>query len=357
MTSGVLGIAALIVGSSTISQLGSMDPTSCRFLVAVACLIVATALCWIPFILAVSVLRSDVVSLQKFALATGGQLKTAADAVEGLLGQTLPGAQENALVSMWNFSRDFHIIRRAAWDRTPDDRNAADKALAYIDELRDISRDACITELVAVRFNCLIWDLGLTGPLILLLFLTATWAANPAKGESVLAEKPRLEKLGAAQVADLTAAKIGAACLGPGAQLVSISTPESRLQTMILIPPLKVLTSCETHKVIQSWGGGSSKWISKALLSGLTYERCWNAKDRLHLAASCENRLLSESDGLMSPPTYRQHEPHDYPLGHFLECPKRDHIPGNLIGRRPWAIQLWKLRLSATGRRLTRATS
>ena len=254
MTSGIFGIAALIVGSTTISQIGSMDPTTCRFRIAVGCLVVATGLCWIPFIKAVDVLRSDVLSLGQFATAGKGELNDAANAVEVILGETLPGEQPAQLVSMRAFSEAFYRIRRAAWDAAPDDKGASEKAVAYIDDFRDTCRDACVTELVAVRFDKLITAIGLAGPAILLLFLIATWAANPAKDDSALAEKPYLEDLKPAQIASLTSGQIPPACLGTGARLVVLSTPEARLQTMVLVPPEKAASTCVPHKLIQADG-------------------------------------------------------------------------------------------------------
>lgn len=244
MVAGIVGAATLIVGSSTTSRLGAMDPGSARFWVAVIALIVAVGLCWIPFTRAVNVLRSELLSLQAFAEAEEGELKDAADAVS-----TIPGATPGT--TLQDLARQYPALRSEAWSKAPD-RDAATKAIAEVDERFNIFREACISALVAIRFDRLLAALKCLGAAILLSFLLFTWAANPATSapqDLKLLDAPRAQVVSRAQAQELADAGIAAACSTPGTQLVAFAPAEGGALTAILVPPTGGPSSCYAHKI------------------------------------------------------------------------------------------------------------
>ena len=245
MVSGTLGAATLIVGSSTISQLGGME-TNWRFWVAVASLITAAGLCWIPFARAVAVLRSEINSLQQFINATGGEFMEAADQVSAILGPRLKGR------ALRDFVRDFETLRQGAWIAAAD-QAAAEKAVAELDGIFQTCREACVSQLVAGRFDRLVAAIRFPGSVILATFLIFTWAANPPRDIKLFA-KPYAETLTPERLARLTAAGVPAACVAPGAQLIAVAAPDAGPQTAVLIPPAGARPPCAPRKVILSAG-------------------------------------------------------------------------------------------------------
>ena len=204
MISGAVGAATLIVGSSTISQLGAMD-LDWRFAVAIVSLIVAAALCWVPFIRAVDVLRSEIFSLNQFIDATSGQLKDAADEVSTILGSQPEGGNMRA------FLANFSTLRTVAWKGAVDD-TAGQAAVRDLDSRKQLCLDACISQLVAVRFARLVDAIRFPGVVILLTFLLFTWAANPPKPAVKLFDQPYSEPLTPTRLDQLRAAGVNPAC-------------------------------------------------------------------------------------------------------------------------------------------------
>jgi hypothetical protein len=235
------GAASLIVGSSTFSQLGAMDLRDHRLWVAVLAVIVAAGLCWIPFTRAIDVLRSDLVSLHKFASATSGDFKAATDDVSALLGTLPEGCDLRA------FAARFPQLRTDAWNAAPDAASKA-AAIADLDARFDTYREACSSQLVAIRFQHLVAALWRYGWAILLSFLVFAYAANPPKDALTLTDKPILEPLGPERIGVLTAAGVKPACL-PGAQLLVVATPDSGARIALLMPPPGGPADCAVRRV------------------------------------------------------------------------------------------------------------
>jgi hypothetical protein len=241
MVSGIVGVAALIIGASTISQLGAMDLVGGRFWCAVIALLLAASLCWIPFARALAVLRSEVTSLNQFVTASAGEYKEAADRITEQLGSTFPGEK-----TLRDFVSTFRHARDAAWAAAPNKADA-EKAVADLDSRFQIARDACISQLVAIRFERLVQAMKFPGILILISFLVFSWAANPPKGSIKVFDKPYLETLTPENISTLKAANLGAACYGSGVQLIMIAGPEAGPQTGVLTGP-----GCRPHKITLS---------------------------------------------------------------------------------------------------------
>lgn len=245
MVSGAVGAATLIVGSSTISQLGTMDIETPRFWVAIVTLAFAAGMCWFPFILAVDVLRSELFSLKAFMEATKGDFKKAADDVSTLLGKLPEG------MFLRQFVAQYPALRSTAWT-TNSDPTARDKAVADLDGRIQTCREACISQLVAIRFQRLINSIRFPGALILATFLIFTWAANPPKDAVKLFDKPYAEALTRERIAKLAAENVPAACYGSGAQLIAVGAPDAGPQTAILTPPTASAAACPPRKVTLS---------------------------------------------------------------------------------------------------------
>jgi hypothetical protein len=200
MISGAVGAATLIVGSSTISQLGAMA-MDWRFAVAIVALIVAAGLCWVPFIRAVDVLRSEIFALNQFVEAKSGDLKEAADEVSKILGRQPEGGDMRAFIA------NYPALRSAAWRKAADD-TAGLAAVQDLDSRMRICLDACISQLVAIRFGRLVDAIKFPGVVILLTFLLFTWAANPPKAIVKLFDQPYDEPLTPARLDQLKAAGV-----------------------------------------------------------------------------------------------------------------------------------------------------
>ena len=111
IVSGSIGAATLIIGSSTISGLGTL-PLGPRLFIAVAALLVAAGLCWFPFQQAIDVLRSEVLTLDQFTGAEAGvELKQSIDNLSTVLG-VLPEAK-----TLREFVNDYPAARTAGVER------------------------------------------------------------------------------------------------------------------------------------------------------------------------------------------------------------------------------------------------
>lgn len=242
MVSGIVGVAGLFVGASSVSQLGGME-IGWRFCVAVVALVTALGLCWFPFAKAIAVLRSEVLSLRAFTDAQpGSDLATAAKNIELLVKPDLPNG-----FNLAEFVEKYDSLRKEAFDRAaPAD---AQRDVVAIDNKYQRIRQACISELVGVQFDKLSNSLRFPGSVILLAFLVFGWAANPAKDAPKLVDKPYAEPLTAARVAMLTTLGVPAACIGSGAQLLAIAVPEPGHQEALLTGP-----GCSSYKVMLSAG-------------------------------------------------------------------------------------------------------
>ena len=218
-----------------------MDLVDPRLWIAVAALAVSAGLCWIPFTRAIAVLRSDLVSLREFTTAASGEFKAAADAVSTLLG-TLPEDCD-----LRGFVADYTAIRTRAWNAAPD-ATAQAAALARLESRFDTYREACSSQLVAIRFQRLVNALWRFGWLILLGFLVFAYAANPPKDALKLTDKPMLEPLSAERLSALTAAGVKPACMA-GAQLVIVAAPDSGARTALLVPPANAPADCAVRRM------------------------------------------------------------------------------------------------------------
>lgn len=252
MVSGALGAAALIAGSSTFSQLGALEFGSLRFLVAWVGLLLATLLCWIPFSRAVAVLHSEIASLAAFMAATRGELEQAVTKVEKQVGSTLPGNK-----TLRGFYAGYAAARQQAWN-SAHDRASREKAVAALDDVFAMCREACISSLVEVRFRRLVNAIGFPGALILVAFLAFTWAANPPKDAKVI-DHPYVATLTPAQLSSLRALNVAAACYASGAQLVAVATTDGGPQTAVLVPPPATKPSDCTAKKLTLSGGSIVK--------------------------------------------------------------------------------------------------
>ena len=247
MVSGALAAATLIIGSSTFSQLGSLDTGEFRFWLAIATLVLAAGLCWIPLRNAVDVLRSELHSLKAFESAKDGDLKDAFDQVVELMG-TLPEG-----VSLDGFVRGFDA-RRAQAETSDLDPATRERRVADLDAKFAQAREICISQLVTIRFDRLMASLRWPGAAILVLFLAFTWAANPAKDVVKVFDRPYVEALSTDRIATLDALEVATACTGPGAQLISVGAPEAGPQIAVLTPPVPNPSKCRPRKVTLSAG-------------------------------------------------------------------------------------------------------
>jgi hypothetical protein len=241
MMAGMFSVVALIVGSSTITQLGAQDWQTVQFWVAALTLVAAAGLCWIPFGRAVRVMHPEVWSLKDFAEAKGGELKKAFDNVSKHLGPTLPNGK--------NLS-DFY----AGYDQAKAEaRKGTDRVkLENLKVEFNTCREACISQLVLDRFNNLVINLYCWGSVIAVLFVISVYAANPPKKTLTLAENPELKPLTTELDKSLEALGVPLTCRGPNkARLLTISQPDSEQQTTILIPPTdeKATSNCLPRKV------------------------------------------------------------------------------------------------------------
>ncbi|HEX5264844.1 MAG TPA: hypothetical protein VFW13_15035 [Phenylobacterium sp.] len=245
MVSGAVGAATLIVGSSTISQLGGMEADTPRFWVAMLALILAASLCWFPFIFAINVLRSELYSLSQFTAATKGDFKAAIEDVSKILGKLPEG------VFVRDFVAQYPALRSKAWSSSPDTATR-DKAVADLENRFQMARELCISQLVEIRFSRLVNSIRFPGALIVVLFLVFTWAANPPKDAIKIYDKPLAEALTPERMARLKDAKVAPGCYGQGAQLVAIGAPDAGPQTAILTPPPANAAACPPRKVTLS---------------------------------------------------------------------------------------------------------
>jgi hypothetical protein len=242
MVSGIVGVAGLFVGASSVSQLGGME-IGWRFWVAVVALLIALGLCWSPFSNAIAVLRSEVLSLRAFTQAkSGSDLATAAKNVESLVKPDLPNN-----LSLAEFVAQYDTLRKDAFDKAaPAD---AQRDVFAIDDKYQRVRQACISELVGVRFDKLKDSIRFPGSIVLLAFLVFGWAANPAKDAPKLLDKPYAEPLTPARLAKLKSLGAPPPCLAPGAQLLAVAVPEAGHQEALLSAP-----ACSPYKVMLSAG-------------------------------------------------------------------------------------------------------
>ena len=181
LMSGSGAVAVLIVGSSTFSHLGALPLTSGRLLTAVIALVVAGYGCLVPFSRAVDVLRSEVTSLKAFASAGHGPFKAAADAVS----KKMQGAFGEG-VDLRRFVQDYPKLRDAAWRSAPTVEGAAAE-VQRLDDLFTLTREACVSELVALRFDRLVDGLKTAGAQVVIALLLFTWAANPPADKAAAA--------------------------------------------------------------------------------------------------------------------------------------------------------------------------
>jgi hypothetical protein len=239
MVSGIVGVAGLFVGASSVSQLGSME-IGCRFWLAVISLVIALGLCWIPFSRAISVLRSEVLSLGIFKTSGEGEFATAGKNIELLIKRDIPNE-----LTLNQFIEQYESLRKTAFKNPNEDD--AQRDVAALDDNYQRIRQACISELVGVRFDKLKDSIAFPGSVILLTFLIFSWAANPAKDAPKLLDKPYTEPLTATRLAKLKSLGAPPACLAPGTQLIAMATPEAGHEEALLIgrgcSPFKVMLS------------------------------------------------------------------------------------------------------------------
>jgi hypothetical protein len=108
--------------------------------------------------------------------------------------------------------------------------------VAPIDTAIQTCRQAYVSELVAIRFDRLVFSILFPGSLIFLVFLVFVWAANPPKVS--LLDKPYGERLTPDRIGELAAAGVSPACLTPGARLIVVSAaPDGGPETAVLVGP------------------------------------------------------------------------------------------------------------------------
>ena len=150
-------------------------------------------------------------------------------------------------LSLAEFVSQYDTLRKDAFNKAaPVD---AQRDVFAMDDKYQRIRQACISELVGVRFDELKNAIRFPGSLILLTFLVFGWAANPAKDAPKLLDKPYTEPLTTARVAKLNSLGASAVCLVPGAQLLAMGISEVGHQEALLIGP-----GCGPYKVMLSAG-------------------------------------------------------------------------------------------------------
>lgn len=313
--SGSAAVILLIVGSSTISQLGTLGLADVRFWVAIFGLGLAAVLWWIPFQRSVAVLRSEQLSLRAFRASIepgrgggfGAKLKTGAapdplledamKAASALLDGQLPRGTLAAFIDYYEQRRTIAIqddgpevaappqskgqVPKGIWaalgeclnagrktppqdDADPEPTPAAEptsaeaarKELADLAPLYDFCGQVCITELVSLRFDRLMSGLRLYVPIIIAGVLMFAWAANPPKETVKLADKSVLDPLvlrTPSVLASLTAGGVAQACIGAGAEVVTLATGPKNTAIDLLVPP-PAATGCSPRRLTLSGG-------------------------------------------------------------------------------------------------------
>jgi hypothetical protein len=239
MVSGSLAGATLIIGSSTFSQLGSLE--GWRLGLALVTLLAAVALCWAPFSRAVEVLRSDLLNLEDFAKADAPADLRAALAKVDAHEQPLPEA-----ISLAAFALTFDAICDAAEAAagTPRDKKAMVDALI---QRRGTYVQECASQLVVDRFDALRASIAFPGALIACLFVIFTFVANPPKPDMM--DKPYLVPVTTALAAQLETWGVASPCAGPDSQLLVTAELDHAPREALLIPAAADGGRCAVRKL------------------------------------------------------------------------------------------------------------
>jgi len=230
--SGTGALVVIVVGGTTISQVGALVPGSCRFWLAVGSGLFGLLLCAVPFNLAVEVLASELVSMRQFVDAKWGARKIAFEKVSTL---TDPYLAER---SVRKFVDAYEALLKQADDPDPTKSKAANDQIDVLKPTYDEIAQACMTQLVSVQFKRLINSLRMPGVLILLSFLVFAWAANPPK-ETNTTLPAAIVTLGvdADGAASLKAAGLDPVCYAPAARVLELSQTPAGMISGVLLPP------------------------------------------------------------------------------------------------------------------------
>jgi hypothetical protein len=176
----VSGVVALMVGSTTISQLGAMSTADPRLWWAYEGLAIGTALSWIPFTRAVAVLKSELMTLREIMAAGKDKplMVMARDRAAKKLDGQLP------IGTLAEFHNHYEELRALALSSPKDAKavlakNKAGAELTALAPYQTVCAQTCVTEFVMLRFDSLMATLIFPGVLILAAFAAFAWAANP----------------------------------------------------------------------------------------------------------------------------------------------------------------------------------
>ena len=244
--SGTGALVILVVGGTTISRLGALEPGQWRFCLAVASGLLGLSLCAIPFYYAVKLLRPEIVSLRGMIDATAGSWKRAVDRAETQLGPQLDGGSVRAFVL------EYYRLKRLA-DKS-EDQDEVDKANDKLDGMEDdfaLARQDCMTELVRIQFDELIGSIWKPGPVILLSLLVFAWAANPSTDPDKPLAKPLVREIqtDADASASLKATGLDSRCYTPLARVILLADePGGRVGGLLVSP--KPGVDCAPTRVV-----------------------------------------------------------------------------------------------------------
>jgi hypothetical protein len=139
----------------------------------VGSLALGAALSAVPIVNAVKVLKSELAGLHTMVTSTDMDTKEAVKEAQRLLKNQLP---ESTLLA---FSTAVEGYRKVSMGPAGGAQKAAVAELKNRAGLISVARNTCMTQLLMIRFNRLMWSLAFPGFLVLAAFVTFAWAANP----------------------------------------------------------------------------------------------------------------------------------------------------------------------------------
>jgi hypothetical protein len=233
---GAGALLALILGSATVSQFGSLNPRDdgWRFWLAAGSGLSGLILSAIPFNLAVDLLLVRVVSMDDFLKANRGPKRRACEAISQRIDANLSQGSVRAFVQAYNYQ--VKIKDTAA---TQVEVDAAQEQINLLSPQYNEISQAMTTQFTSFQFENLMNMLRYPGFVVVILFSVFTWAANPPKDGDKLLAKPVVQNF-AADLDTLAAMKgvvKDQACLTPSARVIMYADVRGGARAGVLISP------------------------------------------------------------------------------------------------------------------------
>lgn len=232
--SGFGALLILVVGGTTISQFGALDPDDWRFWLAVTFGAIGLVLCVFPLRFALAVLTPESISLKSMAQAQSGVRRRAFKRVEKILEGQLPEGSVRTFLSQY----DLYAQQAESVDSAQ-----RAKAVAMLDALAGQYGQVaqlCLTTLVRTQFDELMVALSVSGAVIVPAFLIFAWAANPGKDLEKALTKPIVRDLTPDALATnlLKSAGVASACYWPVAHVVLLTEKPGGRVSGLLLPAI-----------------------------------------------------------------------------------------------------------------------